>query len=107
MATATVQVAEVGGYAGTARCFKIDPPFEGHDYVTVVVIPRFGELVRPKVEVFPANETGACAELSRMLMARPGSFVLHDDPDTPQRIEGAYWLALQLLGGHTIEVQDA
>ncbi|WP_433568074.1 hypothetical protein ACQP1O_43300 (plasmid) [Nocardia sp. CA-151230] len=105
MATATIQVAEVGGFAGPARCFAIDPPFEGHGYVTVVAVPGYGALVRPKAEVFPATESGACAELS--LMSRPGSFTLHDEPDTVERIEGAYWWALLSLGGYEITVQDA
>ncbi|MGV9818435.1 hypothetical protein [Nocardia xishanensis] len=100
MATATVHMDAVGGYAGVARCFHLDPPFDGHEYVTVSVTPEFGGVVRPEVAVFPAVETGACAELS--LMRRPGSFVLHDNPDTPERIDGAYWLSLQLLGGYEI-----
>lgn len=105
MPTATVQVAEVGGFAGRARCYAIDPPFEGHAFVTLCVIPGFGASVRPKVEVFPAVETGACAEPS--LTARPGSFTLHDEPDTDDRVEGAYALALLLLGGYRVAVQDA
>lgn len=105
MATATVQVAEVGGYAGPARCYKIDPPFEGHEYVTVVAVPGYGGLVRPKAEVFPAKDSGACAEFS--LMSRPGSFTLHDEPATTDKIEGAFWWALMSLGGYVIEVQDA
>ena len=105
MATATVHIAEVGGYAGSARCFAIDPPYEGHNYVTICAVPGFGNVVRPKADIFPADSTGACAE--RSLMARGGSFTLHNEPDTPERLEGAYWLALQLLGGYQISVQDA
>lgn len=100
MATATVHIESVGGFAGTARCFAIDPPYEGHSFVTICVTPGYGPVVRPRAEVFPARDSGAGAELS--LMARPGSFVLHDEPDTAERIEGAYWWALLMLGGYEI-----
>lgn len=105
MATATVQVASVGGYAGATRCFKIDPPFRGHEYVSICATTSFGDIVGPKAEVFPADESGACTETS--LKSRPGSFNLHDEPDTPERLDGAYWMALQLLGGYQIAPQDA
>lgn len=105
MATATVQVEEVEGFAGRARCFKIDPPYQGHSYVTVCLTEGYRKVVLPKAEVFPANETGACVE--RTLASRPGSFVLHDVPNTPETISGAYWLALLLLGGYEIQPQDA
>lgn len=102
MATATVHIESVGGYAGPSRCFAIDPPFEGYSFVTVCATPGFGGVVRPKADVFPADETGACADPSRSLIARPGSFILHDEPTDPDKIDGAYWLALQLLGGYEI-----
>ncbi|MBF6328720.1 hypothetical protein [Nocardia transvalensis] len=100
MPTATVHIESVDGYAGTARCFRIDPPFDNHTYVTVCLTPSYGDIVRPEAQVFLGTETGACAELS--LTRRPGSFVLHHEPDTPDRIDGAYWTALQLLGGYQI-----
>lgn len=105
MATAALHVDEVGGYAGHARCYSIAPPFEGHAFVTVCVIPGYGKFVRPKAEVFPATDSGACAEST--LMSRPGSFVLHDEPDSPERVEGAFSLALLLLGGYLVRPQDA
>ncbi|WP_029932501.1 hypothetical protein [Nocardia otitidiscaviarum] len=105
MATATVHIEQVGGYAGPARCFAIDPPFQGHSYVTAWVQPGFGDIQLPEVALVPATETGAAAENS--LKRRPGSFVLHEPPDTPERIEGAYWLALLMLGGYEIASGDA
>lgn len=105
MATATVHIENVGGFAGQARCFAVDPPVHGSSYITICLTPSFGEVVKPEVAVFPATETGACAEPS--LMRRAGGFVLHDEPDSPERVEGAYWLALQLLGGYQLELQDA
>ncbi|WP_228002127.1 hypothetical protein [Nocardia australiensis] len=105
MATATVQVADVGGYSGPARCFKVDPPYEGHDYVTVWVQRSFGPHQMAEAGVVPATETGACAE--RSLKRRPGSFTLHEDPDTPERVDGAYWLALLMLGGYTVQPTDS
>lgn len=100
MATATVQVAEVGGYSGPARCFKVDPPYLGAHYVTVWVQPAFGQHQLAEAAVVPATETGACAEQS--LKRRPGSFVLHSNPGTAEEIDGAYWLALLMLGGYEI-----
>ncbi|MBF6411021.1 hypothetical protein [Nocardia farcinica] len=103
MATATVHIPDVGGFPGPARCFKVDPPYQGHEYVTVWAQRAFGDLQGPEAGVVVATETGACAEPS--VRRRPGSFTLHDDPDTPERTEGAFWLALQLLGGYQIAVQ--
>lgn len=99
MATATVHIAEVGGFAGRARTFAIDPPYEGHSYVTVWVQPGFGAHMRPEVAIVPAVETGAPAEMS--MMRRPGSYVLHDEVQTDEQMTGACWLALQMLGGYT------
>ncbi|MFR9767041.1 hypothetical protein [Nocardia sp. SC052] len=68
--------------------------------MTAWVQPAYGRYQRPEIAVVPADETGASAE--RTLQRRPGSFVLHDEPDSTERIEGAYWMALQMLGGYTI-----
>jgi hypothetical protein len=105
MGTATMHIAEVGGYAGRARCFAIDPPYEGHHYATVCVVPALGAVTRPEAMTFPAGETGACAELS--LKRRPGSYVLHDTVQTDEQFDGACALALLMLGGYTIGPQDA
>jgi hypothetical protein len=105
MATATVHIGEVGGYAGRARTFKLDPPYEGHSYVTMWVQPGFGGHMRPEIAVVPATESGAGAEMS--LMRRPGSFVLHDPVETDAQMDGACALALLMLGGYTITPQDA
>ena len=100
MATATVHIETVGGFPGPARCFKVDPPFAGSDYVTVWAQPRFGQHTEPEAGVIPATETGACAEQS--VKRRAGSFVLHDNPDTPERFDGACWFALLAAGGYEI-----
>lgn len=105
MATATVHIAEVEGFAGRARTFAIDPPFEGHAYVTVWVQPAFGMHMRAEAGIVPATETGAAAEMS--LMRRPGSYVLHDEVQTDAQMDGACWLALQMLGGYTAAPVDA
>jgi len=107
MATATVHIAEVGGFAGRARCFAVDPPYEGHDYVTVWVQPGYGAVTRPEVATVPATETGAAAEMS--LMRRPGSYVLHAAVETDEQFGGTCWLALQMLGqpGYNIVPVDA
>lgn len=100
MATATVHIDDVGGFAGRARCYTVDPPFEGHGYVTIWVQPGFTGHQRPEAVVVPATESGAPAEMS--LMRRPGSYVLHDEASTDDQFAGACWLALLMLGGYEV-----
>lgn len=104
MATATVHIENLTGFAGLARCYEIDPPYRGHGYVTIVVTPSYGQVVGPRADIFPATASGSSAEPS--LKARGGSCNLHDEPDTTDRIEGAFAYALLGLGGYLIEVQD-
>jgi hypothetical protein len=110
MATATVHLASVGGFAGIARCFALSEPYVdsggSFNYLTLWVQPSFGKVVGPEVVIIPATETGAAAEPS--LKRRPGSFVLHDEPITydqfgtakaaVDKIEGAYQWALLQIG---------
>lgn len=103
MPTATVHIAEVGGYAGRARCFAVDPPYNGHEYVTVCAQPAFGPHQLPEVTVFPATESGACAETT--LKRRPGSFVLHKAVETDAEFDWQCWLALLMLGQPGYELQ--
>lgn len=100
MATATVHIDDVGGFAGRARCYAVDPPYEGHRYITIWVQPGFTGHQRPEAAVVPATETGAAAEMS--LMRRPGSYVLHGSVDTSEAFDGACWLALLMLGGYEV-----
>ena len=103
MATATLHVPDVGGFVGPARCWRLDPPREidgrRHEYITVVIQPRLGHQ-SCEVKTYPAGETGACAD--RQMNRRVGSFVLDTTPTTPEAIDGAHWLALQLLGGYEV-----
>ncbi|MBF6301154.1 hypothetical protein IU459_26950 [Nocardia amamiensis] len=103
MATATLHIADVGGYAGPARCYRLDPPARiggiQHQYVTAW-ISRAAHHQNAEVNVVAACETGSSAYTS--LHRRGGSFVLHEDPVTPEQVEGAYWLALLMLGGYEI-----
>ncbi|MGV9540942.1 hypothetical protein ACWDSF_06415 [Nocardia beijingensis] len=103
MPTATVHIDDVGGYAGRARCFKLDPPYEGHAYATVCVQPSFGPHQLPEVVVYPAGDSGAAAE--RSLKRRPGSYVLHEPADTDEKFDGACWLSLLMLGQPGYEIQ--
>jgi hypothetical protein len=91
-----VHIDSVGGFPGPARCFKVDPPYHGADYVTVWAQPSFGKHQEPEVGLVPATETGACVELS--VKRRAGSYVLPHEPDTQERIDGAHWLALVMAG---------
>ncbi|MEV0031447.1 hypothetical protein [Nocardia sp. NPDC050793] len=106
MATATVHIENVGGFFGTARCFRLDPPrrFDGieREYVTICVQPRIGQQAA-EVRLYPALESGASA--TPQLLRRVGSFTVDD----PLDLEGCYWMALQLVGGYqatTPEPQD-
>ncbi|AHH20872.1 hypothetical protein NONO_c60960 [Nocardia nova SH22a] len=99
MATATVHIDDVQGFPGPARCFKVDPPYHGADFVVVWAQPSFGRHQEPEAGLVPATETGACAE--RSVKKRGGSYVLHDEPDTQERIDGAHWLAL-IMAGYTL-----
>lgn len=99
MLTATLHLEEVGGFPGPARTYKLSEPKDfgttRTDYVTVWFQKGF-KFQDPEVGLVPATETGACAEPS--MRRRPGSFVLHDNPETPEQIEGAYLYALWSLG---------
>ena len=96
----------VGGFAGPARCYAVDPPYQGHDYVTVWVQPPMGHQLA-EVCAVPAHESGAATGQS--LMRRPGSTPLHEDyvPGDEVYEDGVRALALMLLGGYAIEPQDA
>lgn len=100
MATATVHIAEVGGFAGRARTFAISPQYEGFGYVTIWAQPGFGSHQRPEVVLVPATESGAPAEMS--MMRRPGSHVLHDEVQTDAQMDEACAAALDQLGGYVV-----
>lgn len=105
MATATVHISTVGGYAGVSRCYRLDPParIDGRDceFVTISITSRYQQ-VAPEVRVYPATETGA--PVGPILAKRAGSLVLHDDytPGDETYEDGVRWLALQNLGGYQI-----
>lgn len=110
MATAAVHIENVGGFAGPARCFRLDPPVKlggvDREYITVWAQPGYGQITKPEVCLVPATETGAAAPTMpgtpASLIRHPGSFTLHDEPDTPERIDGAYAFALLMLGGYIV-----
>ncbi|MFI9506865.1 hypothetical protein [Nocardia sp. NPDC052566] len=101
--TANLHIDAVGGYVGPARCYRLDPPkqFEGEavEYVTIWLQPPFAHQ-SPEVGVVAATETGAAA--ARSVQRMPGSFVLQDNPESPDYVDGAYRMALGLLGGYAI-----
>lgn len=107
MATATLHLADVGGYPGPARCWKLDPPVQidaaHYDYATVWVQPGYA-WQNAEVGTVIAHESGAVA--GSTVHRRAGSFTLQGDADTPEYIDGCHLLALQLLGGYTVRVQD-
>lgn len=105
MATATVHIAEVGGCAGPARCYRLDPPARlngaEYDYVTIWVQPAYAHQ-NAEVVVVPADETGASA--IRSLRPQGGSVTLHDDytPGDTVYEDGVRWLALRMLGDYQV-----
>ncbi|MEU2013124.1 hypothetical protein [Nocardia sp. NPDC019302] len=98
-----MHIDDVGGYAGRARCFRVDPPYEGHEFVTICAQPAFGAHQLPEMVTYPATDTGAAAE--RSLKRRPGSFVIHEPADTDEKFDWQCWLALQMLGQPGYDLQ--
>ncbi len=105
MASATLHRADVGGFAGPARCYQLDPPmkFAGQEYryVTIWVQKEYAHQ-GAEVCIVPATESGACALPSVRKLG--GSITLHDTPDTADYVNGVHFLALQALGGYSFEV---
>lgn len=105
MATATFHADKVNTHSGPAKVWRLDPPvrIDGHDHEFVCIwIDRGSKHQSPEVIAVPSTESGAA--VGRSVQRRAGSFVLHTDPDSPDYVTGAHWLALQLLGGYTIAV---
>jgi hypothetical protein len=104
MATATLHIGDVGGFPSTARCYRLDPPARiaggDHEFVTawITAAARHQDA---EINVIAAVETGASAHPS--LQRRAGSYVLQENPETAEQIEGAFWLALLMLGGYEIQ----
>lgn len=116
MATATVHLEDVGGHASPATVYKLDPPKRVGDaeaeYVTMWIDPPTQWQAAEIVSIW-SDERGAAiipgASGQRCsIIRRAGSFTLHDDYDgQPDYVRGAHQLALGLLGGYEIRVQDA
>lgn len=83
MHTATEVNDNVGGFAGPARCYRLDPPLGEHEYVTVWVQDAFGAQGPEAVVVAAHDESGAAKNMTRL----PGSYV----GATPAH-SGALWL---------------
>lgn len=108
MPTATVHIAELGGHAGQARCYRIDPPRKfgddlEHEYVVVSVVAPT-DWTDAEVTVLPSTETGASAYPT--LRKRVGSFTPDGDPSASEHyLEGCFAWALASLGGYTVSEQ--
>lgn len=104
MATATLHRDNVGGHSGPARVWHLDPPAqiagEAHSFVCIWIVPSAGHQDAEVVTV-ASTESGAAA--GRSVQRRAGSFTLHADPDSPEYEDGCHLLALQLLGGYSVE----
>ncbi|MEU3011043.1 hypothetical protein [Nocardia asteroides] len=114
MATATLHLDDVPGHVTPAKCWKLDPPVtiggQEHEYVCIWIKPSTKHQAAEVVTV-AATESGAVAPARpgepATVQRRAGSYALHGDPDSADYEAGAHWLALQLLGGYDIRVQDA
>lgn len=65
--TATLLMDGLGGYAGPANLYQLDPPLLGHDHVVVWT----QEIGTPEAVIVAAYETGAAKVMNRL----PGSYV--------------------------------
>lgn len=104
MATAALHIDNLGGFAGFARCYQIDPPKvfddEPYDYVTIWIVPPWRH-TQGRVVLVPATETGACATIS--VKDRVGTYTLDGDPTGDEAyIEGCFTMSLSLLGGYVV-----
>ena len=103
MPKAYVVADNLGGWPGKARLYKLDPPARiaggEHEHVVIYQQPRFAHQ-NGELGVVPATEHGAAKTNS--VRRQGGSFTLHDDydPSNSDYVEGAYWMALQMLGGY-------
>lgn len=71
MKTATEVNDNVGGMPGPARCYRLDPPLSGAEYVTVWTQDAFGASSPEAVVVAAVGESGAAKAMTRL----PGSYV--------------------------------
>lgn len=70
MGTAFVIGKDIGGYAGVANLYRMEPPFEGFEYVTVFAVDY------PGTQHDETTLVGARPDGSAILMNRlPGSLV--------------------------------
>ncbi|MFI6168855.1 hypothetical protein ACIBCN_18890 [Nocardia sp. NPDC051052] len=101
MPTATLHIADVGGFAGPARTYKLEPAvtIDGIEirYVTLWIQKGYAHQL-PEIVLIPADEQGDSINLS--LKRFPGSLVLRELPDTPEHMDGIYWSALKVLGDY-------
>lgn len=108
MAVATLHLADVGGFPGSARCWQLDPPaqVEGRtvEYVTVYVQEGYAHQA-PEVCTVPALKDSGAVD-GRSVRRIVGSFTLGGDPDSPEYVDGCHFLALQFLGGYNVTVPD-
>ncbi|GAA4809706.1 hypothetical protein [Tomitella cavernea] len=81
---ATLVMGVVGGFAGEARCYRMDPPLAGHEFVTVFtsvgpVDQRTGEPSQQETVVVPSHgpERGGAAKIMVRLPGSISGFASH------------------------------
>lgn len=89
MGTATLVAEGIGGYAGSANLYQLDPPLLAHAHV-VVWTQDYGA---PEAVIVGARPDGSAIVMNRL----PGSYV-----GTTVTHSGALWLA-----GYQIENGDS
>lgn len=84
MNKATEVNSEVQGFVGPARCYQLDPPLAGHEFVTVWVQDVFGAQGPEAVVVAAHDESGAAKSMTRLSGSYVGATPTHS---------GALWLS--------------
>lgn len=83
MATATRVRIDVGGYAGVAHTYRLDPPLEGNEFVTVFAVDM------PGTQYDETLIVGARPDGSAFMMNRlPGSLTGWADHDKALTLAG-------------------
>ncbi len=76
MGTAT-DLGAISGFAGEAHCYKMDPPLEGEEFVTIWVQDSFGSQGPEAVVVAAKNEFGAPKSMTRLTGSYVGKTPTH------------------------------
>lgn len=99
--TATLVLDGAGGHSAPARVWRLDPPLPSGAEHVCTWIENGTRHQAAKILVVQSNERGNA--LGWSVREVGGSYTLHPDYDgSPEYVDGAHWLALQLLGAYNV-----